>query len=51
MACENGANKNSEDEIVYKELSYCVKEAALAVHSYFGTGFLEKVYENALLES
>jgi len=49
MACENNANQSSEEgEIVYKELSYRVKEAALAVHKYFGTGFLEKVYENAL---
>ena len=37
-----------EDKIVYRELSYKIKEAALAVHNYFGPGFMEKVYENAL---
>ena len=37
-----------EDKIVYRGLSYKITEAALAVHHYFGPGFLEKVYENAL---
>ena len=53
--CEGNAKDNCgeavetpEGQIVYKELSYRVKEAALAVHRYFGPGFLEKVYENAL---
>ena len=36
------------EKIVYGEVSYKIKEAALAVHKYFGPGFLEKVYENAL---
>lgn len=46
MACQENANDNHE--IVYGDLSYRIKEAALAVHRYFGPGFLEKVYENAL---
>lgn len=35
-------------EIIYPELSFKIKEAAITVHSYFGPGFLEKVYENAM---
>ena len=42
------ANGSSDNKIVFKELSFKVKQAALAVHNYFGPGFLEKVYENAL---
>lgn len=32
-----------------KELSNLVREVAFAVHCYLGNGFLEKVYENALI--
>ena len=35
--------------IVYKDLSYKVIELALKVHNELGCGFLEKVYENALM--
>lgn len=35
-------------EIIYKELSYEVVNAAIAVWKTLGHGFLEKVYENAL---
>ena len=45
-------NKNTIDidkKIVYKELSYKVINAALYVHNKLGVGFLEKVYENALI--
>jgi len=38
-------NKN----IIYKELSYKIIELALEVHNELGCGFLEKVYENALM--
>ena len=38
-------NKN----IVYKDLSYKIIELALEVHNELGCGFLEKVYENALM--
>jgi len=35
--------------VVYKELSYQIMAAAFDVHNNLGPGFLEKVYENALL--
>jgi len=38
-------NKN----IIYKELCYKIIELALEVHNELGCGFLEKVYENALM--
>jgi GxxExxY protein len=34
--------------IYYKELSDLIISCAIEVHKYFGNGFLEKVYENAL---
>ncbi|MGB7291882.1 MAG: GxxExxY protein [Thermodesulfobacteriota bacterium] len=36
-------------EIVHKDLSYKITGLAMDVHSRLGYGFLEKVYENALL--
>ena len=39
----------NEDIILYKELSYKVIGLAMRVHSGLGHGFLEKVYENALV--
>jgi len=41
--CTN--NKN----IIYKELSYRIVGLAMEVHNKLGFGFLEKVYENALM--
>lgn len=35
--------------IIYKELSYKIVGLAMEVHSKLGYGFLEKVYENALM--
>lgn len=35
--------------IIHKELSYKIVELALEVHNKLGCGFLEKVYENALM--
>ena len=39
----------NEDEILYKDLSYKIVGLAMRVHSKLGYGFLEKVYENALM--
>ncbi|MFH1007651.1 MAG: GxxExxY protein [Candidatus Latescibacterota bacterium] len=36
------------EELLYKDLTEKIREAAFQVHKYFGNGFLEKVYENAL---
>ena len=36
-------------KIIYKDLSYKIIELALEVHNELGCGFLEKVYENALM--
>ena len=38
-----------KNNIVYKKLSYKIIELALEVHNELGCGFLEKVYENALM--
>jgi len=40
---------NENENIIYKELSYKIVELALEVHNELGCGFLEKVYENALM--
>ena len=39
----------NENEILYKDLSYKIVGVAMRVHSKLGYGFLEKVYENALM--
>jgi len=33
---------------MYENLSEKIRQASYEVHKYFGTGFLEKVYENSL---
>lgn len=35
--------------IIHKELSFQIMSAAIEVHNVLGSGFLEKVYERALL--
>jgi GxxExxY protein len=37
------------EKIIYKDLSYKVVGLAMQVHTELGYGFLEKVYENALM--
>ena len=39
----------NEKEILYKDLSYKIIGSAMEVHSTLGYGFLEKVYENAMM--
>jgi len=39
----------NEKRILYKELSYEIIGLAMEVHSKLGYGFLEKVYENAMM--
>jgi GxxExxY protein len=36
-------------DILYKDLSYKIMNAVFKVHNTLGMGFLEKVYENALM--
>ena len=38
-----------EEKILYKDLSYKIVGLAMQVHTELGHGFLEKVYENALM--
>lgn len=38
-----------ESSILYKDLSYKIVGLAMDVHNELGFGFLEKVYENALM--
>jgi len=40
---------DTDKNIIYKEFSYKIIELALEVHNELGCGFLEKVYENALM--
>jgi GxxExxY protein len=37
------------NKIIHKDLSYKIVGCAMEVHSKLGSGFLEKVYENALM--
>jgi len=42
-------NNKMEDKIVYRDLSYKIVGLAIQVRKELGFGFLEKVYENALM--
>jgi GxxExxY protein len=35
-------------ELLYSDLTEKIRQATFEVHQYFGSGFLEKVYENTL---
>lgn len=39
----------SEEKLIYAEMSYKIIGIAMAVHRELGSGFLEKVYENAIM--
>ena len=39
----------NKPEILYKELSYRIMKVVMEVHNTLGAGFLEKVYENAIM--
>ena len=41
--------KIESDKIVYRDLSYKIVGLAMTVHNELGYGFLEKVYENAMM--
>ena len=45
---QTGMDTNKE-KILYKTLSYNIIGLAMEVHSKLGYGFLEKVYENAMM--
>jgi len=40
---------DENENVIYKDLSYKIIKLALEVHNELGCGFLEKVYENALM--
>lgn len=39
---------HNKPHLLHEELTARIRQTAFDVHSYFGNGFLEKVYENAL---
>jgi GxxExxY protein len=41
---------DTNNSILHKDLSYEIMAAVYEVHNVLGSGFLEKIYENALLE-
>jgi len=49
-----GAQESSEKNhavhrhLIHEELTAAIRQTAFEVHRYFGKGFLEKIYENAL---
>ncbi|MCD4755691.1 MAG: GxxExxY protein [Deltaproteobacteria bacterium] len=40
---------SNKERILYKDISYKIIGLAMEVHSKLGYGFLEKVYENAMM--
>lgn len=49
MSEDSHGRKENKREILHKELSYKLIGLAMQVHRDLGNGFLEKVYENALM--
>ena len=47
----DGALHVGKEKVLYKDLSYEIIGLAMNVHRQLGRGFLEKVYENALMVS
>lgn len=41
---------DTNNSILHKDLSYEIMAAVYEVHNVLGSGFLEKIYENALLQ-
>ncbi|MBI5360073.1 MAG: GxxExxY protein [Planctomycetes bacterium] len=41
--------EKTQPKLVFEELTGEIRQIAFEVHSYFGNGFLEKVYENAMV--
>jgi GxxExxY protein len=41
--------KLNDDKVLHKELSYKIIGLAMKIHNELGGGFLEKVYENAMI--
>ena len=39
----------NQHELIHKELSFRIMKSVMDVHNNLGTGFLEKVYENAVV--
>ncbi|MBN1385135.1 MAG: GxxExxY protein [Elusimicrobia bacterium] len=50
MVTNDTNESNKKEKIVYKELSYKVMGAIFEVHKRLGPGFLETVYEKALVD-
>lgn len=44
----SGQKASGRPQLLYESLSGRIRHTAFDVHRYFGNGFLEKVYENAL---
>ncbi|MGE0918631.1 GxxExxY protein [Trichlorobacter lovleyi] len=40
---------SNKDNMLYKDLSYKIMSSVFEVHNTLGPGFLEKIYENALI--